>query len=379
MRCPELWSRAGCLAVCFGFLRLLLDASTVAGQPVMAPDSLLPFAPRTYVCYRTDRPLHIDGRLDEPAWQAAPWSAPFVDIEGPHRPPPPYRTRVKLLWDDTYLYIGAELEEPHLWATLTRRDTIIFYDNDFEVFIDPDGDTHAYYELEINALGTVWDLLLLKPYRDGGPALDAWDIRELKAAVALEGTLNDPSDTDRGWTVELALPWTVLEEAAPEGRPPRPGEQWRMNFSRVQWQLEVIDGRYRKRRDPTTGRPLPESNWVWSPQGVVNMHLPERWGYVQFSARVAGTGTEPFRPDPDEPVRWLLRQLYYRQRLFRERHGRYARSLDELKVPADRRTRYRLTLQTTESLYEITATLPDGARLHIREDGRIWKTRPDAP
>ncbi|AEN74689.1 hypothetical protein Rhom172_2806 [Rhodothermus marinus SG0.5JP17-172] len=379
MRCPEPWSRAGCLAVCFGFLRLLLDASTVAGQPVMAPDSLLPFAPRTYVCYRSDRPLHIDGRLDEPAWQAAPWSAPFVDIEGPRRPPPPYRTRVKLLWDDTYLYIGAELEEPHLWATLTRRDTVIFYDNDFEVFIDPDGDTHAYYELEINALGTVWDLLLLKPYRDGGPALDAWDIRELQAAVALDGTLNDPSDTDRGWTVELALPWTVLEEAAPEGRPPRPGEQWRMNFSRVQWQLEVVDGRYRKRRDPATGRPLPESNWVWSPQGVVNMHLPERWGYVQFSARVAGTGTEPFRPDPDEPVRWKLRQLYYRQRLFRERHGRFARTLDELEVPANRHTRYRLTLQTTESLYEITAALPDGARLHLREDGRIWKTRPDTP
>ncbi len=295
------------------------------------------------------------------------------------RPPPPYRTRVKLLWDDTYLYIGAELEEPHLWATLTRRDTVIFYDNDFEVFIDPDGDTHAYYELEINALGTVWDLLLLKPYRDGGPALDAWDIRELQAAVALDGTLNDPSDTDRGWTVELALPWEVLEEAAPEGRPPRPGEQWRMNFSRVQWPLEVVDGRYRKRRVPATGRPLPESNWVWSPQGVVNMHLPERWGYVQFSALVAGTGTEPFHPHPDEPVRWLLRQLYYRQRLFRERHGRYARTLDELEVPADWRVRYRLALQTTESLYEITATLPDGARLHIREDGRIWKTRPDAP
>ncbi|WP_243663860.1 hypothetical protein [Rhodothermus marinus] len=152
-----------------------------------------------------------------------------------------------------------------------------------------------------------------------------------------------------------------------------------MNFSRVQWPLEVVDGRYRKRRDPATGRPLPESNWVWSPQGVVNMHLPERWGYVQFSALVAGTGTEPFHPHPDEPVRWLLRQLYYRQRLFRERHGRYARTLDELAVPADWRVRYRLALQTTESLYEITATLPDGARLHIREDGRVWKTTPDRP
>lgn len=378
MKCPEFWSRTGWLAALLGFLRLLLDAASAVGQPVMAPDSLLPFAPRTYVCYRTDQPLRIDGRLDEPAWQAAHWSEPFIDIEGPHRPSPPYQTHIKLLWDDTYLYIGADLEEPHLWATLTQRDTIIFYDNDFEVFIDPDGDTHTYYELEINALGTVWDLLLLKPYRDGGPALDAWDIRGLKAAVALDGTLNEPSDIDRGWTVELALPWTVLAEAAPEGRPPRPGEQWRMNFSRVQWPLEVVAGRYQKRRDPATGRPLPESNWVWSPQGVINMHLPERWGYVQFSAIIAGEGTEPFQPAPEEPLRWQLRQLYYRQRLFLEQHGRYARTLDELNVPANWRSHH-LTLQTTESLYEITARLSNGARLHIREDGRIWKTFPDNP
>ena len=61
---------------------------------------------------------------------------------------------------------------------MTERDSVIFRDNDFEVFIDPDGDTHAYYELEINALGTVWDLLLLKPYRDGGPAINGWDIAD---------------------------------------------------------------------------------------------------------------------------------------------------------------------------------------------------------
>ena len=82
-----------------------------------------------------------------------------------------------MLWDDKYLYIGAAMVEPHVWATLTERDAVIYHDNDFEVFIDPDGDTHLYYEIEINALGTVWDLLLVRPYRDGGPAIDAWDVR----------------------------------------------------------------------------------------------------------------------------------------------------------------------------------------------------------
>ncbi len=359
------------VALCL-FLTVL--TGSLHAQHTVISDTLMPFAPRSYVCYRTNSPLQVDGRLSEAVWQAVPWTEDFLDIVGPQRPRPPYRTRVKMLWDDIYLYIGAELEEPHLWGRLLQRDTVIFYDNDFEVFIDPDGDTHQYYELEINARGTVWDLFLVKPYRDGGPALNAWDVHGLKAAVALRGTLNDPTDRDTGWTVELALPWKVLKEAAPGRRPPRAGDTWRMNFSRVEWHLEVVDGKYRKRRDPYTGKPLPEENWVWSPQGAVNMHMPERWGYVQFAGTAAGNGVELFHPDPYATVRWVLRRLYYRQRMFRRQRGRYAYTLDELDVPDAWRRTYRLVLDTTPSLYEIIATLPEGMRWHIRQDGRIWKT-----
>ena len=107
-----------------------------------------------------------------------------------------------MLWDDHYLYIGAELEEPDLQASLTEHDSVIFHDNDFEVFVDPDGDGLLYSELEINALNTTWDLLLPKPYRAGGPALDGWELAGLKTAVKLDGTLNQPGDLDKGWTVE---------------------------------------------------------------------------------------------------------------------------------------------------------------------------------
>ncbi|MBK8883844.1 MAG: carbohydrate-binding family 9-like protein [Bacteroidales bacterium] len=118
--------------------------------------------PRSYVCYRTTAPVNIDGIPDEKAWADVPWTDYFVDIEGSSKPLPKWKTHAKLLWDDSNLYVAAELEEPHVWARLRQRDTVIFYDNDFEVFIDPDGDTQAYYELEVNALGTAWDLLLLK-------------------------------------------------------------------------------------------------------------------------------------------------------------------------------------------------------------------------
>ena len=97
----------------------------------------------------------------------------------------------------------------------------------------------------------------------------------------------------------MAMPWKILREAAPERKPPQPGDRWRVNFSRVEWQVDVADGRYAKRLKPGSKDPLPEDNWVWSPQGAINMHMPERWGYVQFSGLRAGGGTEAFVEDPE--------------------------------------------------------------------------------
>ena len=336
----------------------------------------LPFAPRQYVCYRSPR-LNVDGKLDEPAWMAAPWTEPFVDIEGDRRASPRFLTRAKMLWDDDYFYVAAEMEEPDVWGTLTERDSVIFHDNDFEVFIDPDGDTHAYYELEVNALGTPWDLMLIKPYRDGGPAVHAWDIAGLQIGVDVRGTVNRPGDRDKGWTIEIAMPWKILREAAPDHKPPRPHDQWRVNFSRVEWQVDVADNRYAKRRKAGTTDLLPEDNWVWSPQGAIQMHMPERWGYVQFSSALAGARTERFIEEPNERVKWALRRLYYRQARFRAANGRYSTSLDTLRA-ADIHVdgaEFRPAIHANPERYEITASGFDGAVVHITQDGRVWLTR----
>ncbi len=238
-------------------------------------------APNRYTCARAAKPVQIDGRLDDAAWEAAPWTADFLDIEGAAKPRPRFRTRAKMLWDDEYLYIGAELEEPHVWATLTKHDSVIFRDNDFEVFLNPSGDGRNYFEFEINALNTSWDLFLAKPYREGGKADDSWEIPGLKTAVAVRGTVNNPRDRDQGWTVEIAIPWGAFGSRAPVKRP-APGETWRMNFSRVEWQIDTSDGTYRK--VPETK----EDNWVWSPQGLINMHVPDRWGFVTFASGPGG-------------------------------------------------------------------------------------------
>ena len=268
-------------------LALLIVSADLWGQAPPGQDfEAPPFAPRRATCYRAAAPLTIDGRLAEPSWHRTTWWEPFIDIRGDRQPR--LSPRVTMLWDDEHLYIAADLEDTDVWATLNERDSVIFQDNDFEVFIDPDGDTHGYNELEVNAFGTVWDLMLVQPYRDGGPAIHAWDIAGLQVGVAVRGTINRPGDRDECWTVEIAIPWRIMREAAPGRRPPRAGDQWRVNVSRVQWQLDVSESRYAKRLNAGTRKPLPEDNWVWSPQGAIDMHMPERWGFVTFSDAAVG-------------------------------------------------------------------------------------------
>lgn len=350
------------------------------------PEPRIPFSPEKYIVQRAAGPITIDGRLSEDSWMKAGWTEVFGDIEGPAKPRPRYRTRVQMLWDDAYLYIGAYLEEPNVWATLTERDSVIFEDNDFEVFIDPDGDTHAYYELEMNALNTVWDLLLIKPYRDGGPAVHAWDIKGLKTAVHVNGTLNDPSDKDKAWTVELAIPFNVLKECIPGKRArPAAGDQWRMNLSRVEYYLDVVDGKSIKARAKGTDQPLPEDNWTWVPQGVINIHYPEMWGYVQFSDRKAGSGGDRFSDRPEEKVKWALRKIYYRERALYDDRGSFGADLGALGLKSDKELKvkdwlYPPAVQTTRSLFEAVYINKAGASWHIRQDGLVWKDEaPAAP
>jgi hypothetical protein len=376
-------------------------AISAPGQQFLPPPALIgerrfpvpaiAYAPRTYACARALAPLQIDGVPDEPDWQAAPWTEEFGDIEGPARPAPRFRTRARMLWDDTFFYVSAEMEEPDLWATYDRRDMVIFHEHDFEVFIDPDGDTHEYYELEMNALNTIWDLLLLRPYRDGGPAVNAWDIAGLRTAVHLDGTINDPRDRDRGWSVEIAIPWSVLAECAHRASPPLAGDQWRVNFSRVEWRIDPREVGYEKRKDPATGKPLPEDNWTWSPQGLVAMHYPEMWGLVEFcdtrpgasspagasdpvvTPGAAGRSALGVRPESDAAAKWTLRLAYYAEKELFEREGRF--SVDPQELPGF--PARPVDLRVTQSSFEATVPSTDGrGTLHIRSDGRTWRSEP---
>jgi hypothetical protein len=255
-----------------------------------------------YTAYKIDSAVKIDGKLDESVWIEAPHSSNFRDLISGESTI--HETRAAVLWDDNFLYVGYWIEEPDLQATLTERDAPIYTNNDVELFIAGE---NAYYELEINAYGTIYEVLFIweeafesagynqleafDRSRDGVRPFNGvgyknhprgkrigywnWDLPGLQSAVFLDGTINDNRDRDRGWTVELAIPWSslsVLTLSDDTSLPPQDQDVWRMDFSRFNQYKEAP--------------PANDSGgWAWSPHGVWDSHIPECFTYIHFSAR----------------------------------------------------------------------------------------------
>jgi len=235
---------------------------------------------KKYTANAAKNTIVVDGKLTERDWERAVIISNFEDIEGVVKPKPTFKTEVKMTWDAQYLYIGAVLEEPHLWGTLKKYDDIIYRDHDFEVFLDPIGDGVHYFEIEINVLGTLMDLYMNKPYKKGGTFDLGWNTTGIITSVHASGTINNNSDVDSSWTVEMAIPFSAISRLNRTATPSNTNP-WRINFSRVQWTLEP-DGMSYQKKLKENKKPISEHNWVWSPTGIIDMHVPVKWGYLYF-------------------------------------------------------------------------------------------------
>jgi len=327
---------------------------------------------RNYLVYKTISDIKIDGEPNEISWQKAAWSEYFQDIEGELKPQPLYQTRFKMLWDENNLYILAELEEPHIWSYYTRHDQIIYHENDFEIFIDPTRDTHNYFEFELNAQNTLLDLFMPKPYRNGGQVDIGWNCEDFESAVSIEGSVNNPEDTDVRWLLEVAIPFKSLNLGG-KYKMPENGSYFKINFSRVQWQTEVVDGRYQKIKNKVTNKDRKEDNWVWSAQGVINMHYPERWGLAQFSSNPVGGEAVAFMYPDEEKFGSYLWLVYYKQQSYRRINGEYATTLSELDLFQSTKTKsgeaFLYKMEVDGHTFSIFLQTENGLHLSLNQDG----------
>ena len=297
-----LFVRCGWIAFCLPFT-LSSCFSQERGTATEFPPVPIASVAR-YSALRTNGSIHVDGKLDESSWKNAPRSPKFVDLITGQ--PTIHDTQAAVLWDDEYLYVGYWIEEPLVQGKFTKRDSPIYEDNDVELFI---AGADSYYELEINALGTLYEGLFVwqSEYERKGfdqvPELNqkrpgvqfqsfngvgltnhprglrwaylGWDFPQLKSGVHVEGTINDSKDRDRGWTVELALPWSgmkALAMADQRSLPPQNGDVWRMDFSRFNQFKEAAPAK-------------DSGGWAWSAHGVWDSHVPEVFPFITFSSQ----------------------------------------------------------------------------------------------
>ncbi len=218
---------------------------------------------RRYLCHRATTPIVIDGRLDETAWRAAQIATRFTDIFHKDRRVA-LQSRVRLLWDEDYLYASFAAMDDDVWATKTERDAALWEEEVVELYLDPDGDRLNYLEFEVNPLGTPIDLLI--PYAGAQAEWQKcaqWNCAGLAAAARVFGTPDDRTDRDHGWTAELAIPFAALP--AEQGVPPLAGTLWRAQFFRID--------RPADQTEPSC------SSWNDTPV----FHLPERFGELLFT------------------------------------------------------------------------------------------------
>lgn len=315
--------------------------------------------PQGYVAYRTAGNIKVDGKLDEVSWKNAPYTTSFVGIKDGETPK--QETRAKMLWDDTYLYIGVELEESDVQARLSQRDTIVFYDNALEVLIDPDGDGQNYFEIETNAKGTIFDLFVQQPYRTPQPSFATfeWDAKGMLLKTNVKGTLNKSRDKDQGWTVEMAIPRQSIAREFDNYL--QAGNYLRLGMARVQWE---------------NGK---DSYTTWGAFGKAAIHMPERWGFVYLSDKKVGSATEEFQYPTNYNLERLLWAMFYEQASHFSETGSYYTRTEQLKLHTyeveNLPKETRIKVEGTSRSYVIVATMADGNQTSINENGLLLRTK----
>ena len=163
---------------------------------------------------------------------------------------PAQATWFKTAWTDSelrVLFLAADIDA---WATHTAHDAPLYEEEVVEIFLDPVGHLESYFEIEVNPLNAVCDLVLRRT-RGGWIKDFAWHCDGLKHSV---------EKTASAWTVEMAIPFASLGPFVPA-----PGKSWRANFHRIdrpknsQWELSA-----------------------WSPTGQPLFHVPEKFGFLDF-------------------------------------------------------------------------------------------------
>ncbi len=225
----------------------------------------------SYTAQRRIDTITVDGNLTEASWAGAANTSVFTLWNGSNAPVA-LQTSAKLIWDDQYLFLGFNAKDPDVYATYTGRDRSLWEQDNFEVFVTVPGTT-GYVEVEGSPTGAIWDGLFTAVLQ--GPQ-GSYNFTNLQLAARINGTLNNATDQDIGFTGEIRLPFSDIYQGVPGGHPTN-GTQLRLNLNRINWNTPAVQG-----GPGVTGS---DTYYAWSPVSGASpaFHQPTKFGTVTFS------------------------------------------------------------------------------------------------
>jgi len=143
----------------------------------------------------TERP-EIDGRLDEPFWDACLSITDLRQVEPIPGAPPSERSEILLAYDDQNIYVGIrcfDSDPSAIRATQMARDANLDPDDRIELLFDSFGDNRNGFWFQLGAGGSKGDALIS---REGSDFNKRWDTIWYGQARI----------TDEGWAGEIRIP-----------------------------------------------------------------------------------------------------------------------------------------------------------------------------
>ncbi len=219
----------------------------------------------TAVCHRLRNPLLLRGDVSDPSWHQA---IPLELVDAITGQPGRYTTTARTLYDDRYLYVSFVCEDRYVWGTHSQRDAAIYDEECVEIFLNPCGCGHQYFEINVSPKNVLFDACILNQRTERNPhapfaGLHGWDLQDFKSAVAIQGVPDIP-DGATAWSAEYAIPFKELYGAV--NLPPKPGDLWRINFFRI----DAL-------------KPGAPELYAWRPPLADTFHLPWRFGWLRFA------------------------------------------------------------------------------------------------
>ena len=268
---------------------------------------------KTLVAYHVDEAPVLDGKINDQVWRIAARTQAFV-AAGDGKPVD-FSTNAKALYTDDALYLAFDAKDKDIRTVFTKRDDKLWEQDCIEVYLNPDGDSGSYWELQISPGDSadpnnppIFDAYFEKHRQPAWEIAKNRTLEGLEARIVRKGSLNSKGkDRDTGYTLEMKIPFATIDKTPGAieliklpNKPPKQGDTWRMNFFRVDHNLK--------------GEKKSTRHAAWSPAGG-DFHNLEAFGTLEFGEhRNLNNRTENTTPRPPKEARARSLRCPNRQR-----------------------------------------------------------------